>query len=121
MLLAGFTIAGYSLSGMLKNTRVYAASLLRLTLIPAVLIAALFAVKTVVNLLLHTSIDNNLLFLCFFATATPLGLNTVVFPEAYGGSPETGASMTMVSHTLCVLSIPLLYALMTLLFGQFGF
>ena len=46
-----------------------------------------------------------------------LGLNTVVFPEAYGGEPQTGASMTMISHTLCVLSIPLLYAAMVAIFG----
>ena len=52
----------------------------------------------------------------FFA-AMPLGLNTVVFPEAYGGNPETGASMALISHTLCIVSIPLMYALMTLLFG----
>ena len=62
-------------------------------------------------------IGNDVLFLAFFATATPLGLNTVVFPEAYGGNPETGASMAMISHTLCVISIPLMYALMVAVFG----
>ena len=58
-----------------------------------------------------------MLFLTFFATAPALGLNTVIFPEAYGGNPETGASMAMISHTLCVITIPLLYALMVALFG----
>ena len=58
------------------------------------------------------------LFLAFVATATPLGLNTVVFPEAYGGNPKTGASMAMISHTLCVITIPLLYSLMVLIFGE---
>ena len=58
-----------------------------------------------------------MLYLAFFAIAAPLGLNTVVFPEAYGGNPETGASMAMISHTLCILTIPLMYAVMILAFG----
>ena len=117
MLLAGVTIAKYDLLGMIKKKKVYLATLLRLTAIPAVLIAVLFGAKTLAGALFGLSIGNDVLFLCFFATAAPLGLNTVVFPEAYGGNPETGASMAMISHTLCVVSIPLMYALMVALFG----
>lgn len=117
MLVAGFTIANYSIIGMLKKPKVYVASLLRLTLIPTVIIAAVYGIKSLMNIVFSLDIDNNVLYLLFFATATPLGLNTVVFPEAYGGNPETGASMTMISHTLCVLSIPLMYSLMTIIFG----
>lgn len=117
MLLAGFTIANYSFVGMIKNRKVYLASALRLVAIPSVIIGFLFAIKTLANIVFSLDIDNSVLYLTFFATAAPLGLNTVVFPEAYGGNPETGASMAMISHTLCVLSIPLMYALMTIVFG----
>ena len=117
MLLAGVTIAKYDFFGMLKKKKVYVASVLRLTILPAVLITVLFGVKTLANTAFGLSIGNDVLFLCFFATAAPLGLNTVVFPEAYGGNPETGASMAMISHTLCVISIPLMYALMVAIFG----
>ena len=117
MLLAGFTIAKYDLLGMLKKKKVYIATALRLVAIPCVIVSVLFAIKSLANSVFGFSIGNDVLFLAFFATATPLGLNTVVFPEAYGGNPETGASMAMISHTLCVISIPLLYTLMTLLFG----
>ena len=117
MLLAGVTIARFDLAGMLKNKKVYAATLLRLFVIPAVLVAALYGVKVLVHSLFGLDISNDVLFYAFFATAMPLGLNTVVFPEAYGGNPETGASMALISHTLCVLSIPLMYALMIALFG----
>ena len=118
MLLAGFTIASYSFVGMLKKGKVYIATALRLFIIPSVIIAALFGIKELANLIFDLSINNNVLFLCFFATAAPLGLNTVVFPKAYGGDPETGASMAMISHTLCVLSIPIMYALMIAVFGE---
>ncbi len=117
MLLAGATIAKYDFVGMLKKKKVYIASLFRLVIIPAVILATIFAVKTALNSIFDLSISNDVLFLCFFVTATPLGLNTVVFPEAYGGNPETGASMAMISHTFCVVSIPVMYALAVALFG----
>lgn len=117
MLLVGFTVAGYRLPRLLTKKKVYIATALRLVVIPAVIVTALFGIKMLTAAVLHMPIDNTVLFLCFFTVATPLGLNTVIFPEAYGGDPEPGAAMALISHTLCVLTIPLLYALMTLVFG----
>ncbi len=117
MILAGFTIASFPIKDMLSDKKVYIASLLRLTLIPSVLVGSLFLIKELINIIFGLSIGNTVLFLCFFATAAPLGLNTVVFPAAYGRDPKTGASMAMISHTLCVLTIPLMYSLMTVIFG----
>ena len=119
MLLAGFTVARFDLIGMLKNKRVYIASILRLTLIPATIIALLFGIKELLNLAFGFGMSNSALFLSFFALAAPLGLNTVIFPEAYGGDPKTGAGMTLISHTLCVLTIPILLAVMVAIFGEF--
>ena len=119
MLLAGFTVARYSMKRMLTNKRVYAASLLRLIVIPVLILSALFGIKELLSLVLGTAIGATPLFLAFFALASPLGLNTVIFPEAFGGDPETGAGMTVISHTLCVLTIPLLFAAMVAIFGPF--
>lgn len=120
MLLAGFTVARFDVKKMLKNKKVYAASLLRLTVIPTMIISALFGAKTLLGLILGTPIDNSVLFLAFFALAAPLGLNTVVFPESFGGDPEPGAGMTLISHTLCILTIPILLAAMVAIFGPFS-
>ena len=117
MLLAGATIARFDLMGMINKKKVYIATLFRLVIIPTVIMWAVFGIKTAVNSIFDTSIGNEVILLCFFAVATPLGLNTVIFPEAYGRNPETGASMTMVSHTLCVLSIPLMYGIAARVFG----
>ena len=117
MLLAGVTIAKYDFFSMLKNKKVYLASALRLTILPTLTVLFVFGVKTLANTVLEMSIDNDILFLIFFATAMPIGLNTIIFPEAFGGDPETGASMAMISHTLCVISIPLMLALMIAVFG----
>ena len=48
-------------------------------------------------------------FNALIAFATPLGLNTIIYPAAYGGDTKTGASMAMVSHTLSVITIPFMY------------
>lgn len=102
MLLAGFVIGGYPFRKMLLNKKVYAASFVRLICLPAL----------VVMLLRALGADQTLQILAFIAVGTPLGLNTVVFPSAYGGDPQTGASMAMVSHTLSVITIPLMYLLL---------
>ncbi|MBQ1195910.1 MAG: AEC family transporter [Clostridia bacterium] len=117
MLLAGVTIAKYDFLSMLKNKGVYIATALRLTLLPAIIVSFTLGLKMLANAVFDLNIGNDVLFLTFFATAPALGLNTVIFPEAFGGNPETGASMAMISHTLCVISIPLIYALMVTLFG----
>ena len=119
MLVAGITVANYSLSRMMKNKKVYVASVLRLAVLPTALVAAVFGAKELVNLFFGTEINNLVVYLTFFFAAMPLGLNTVVFPEAYGGNPETGASMALISNVLGVVTIPLLFMLMTTLFGAF--
>ncbi|MBE6590066.1 MAG: hypothetical protein E7643_07790 [Ruminococcaceae bacterium] len=119
MLLAGITIARFDLLEMLKNKKVYLATALRLFVFPLLSVALLFGLKELLNAVFSLGIGNNVLYLGFFATGSALGLNTVVFPEAYGGDPRTGASMALISHTLCVISIPLLYSLLVSLFGPF--
>lgn len=118
MLLAGFTVARYDIVKMLKNKKVYIATALRLIVIPAVIVAGIFGIKELIASILGVEINHFVLFLVFFSIGTPLGLNTIIFPEAFGGDPSTGASMAMISHTLCVISIPLMYALMCVVFGQ---
>ena len=117
MILAGVTVARFNVKKMLSDKKVYVATIFRLIFIPALIIAVMYGIITLANAVFSIDISNSFLFLVFFAIATPLGMNTIVFPEAYGGDPSTGAGMTVVSHTLCVITIPLMYALLTLLFG----
>jgi predicted permease len=112
MLLVGFTVAGYHLPRMLTKKRVYIATALRLVLLPAVIVVALFGIKSLTAAVLHMTIDNTVLFLCFFAVATPLGLNTVVIPAAYGRNTSQAAGMALVSHMLSCFTIPLMFLLL---------
>lgn len=102
MVLTGFVIGGYEIVKLLKDAKVYVAAFLRLIVLPALFIVVLKLLGA----------DRDTLILTLFAYGTPLGLNTVVFPAAYGGDTSTGASMAMISHTLCVITIPLMYTLL---------
>ena len=110
MLLTGFVIGGYHVPELLKNGRVYAVALLRLIVLPAVIVAVLWLLGA----------DNRTLFMGMFAFSTALGLNTVVVPAAYDGDTHTGAGMAMISHVGAILTIPLLYAILTMLVGGAG-
>ena len=101
MLLCGFIIADYPFKSLLTDIRVYIATLLRLFVLPIVVLAVLYLCGARADVLPFA----------LFAFATPLGMNTVVYPAAFGGDPKTGAGMALISHTLCVVSIPIMYAL----------
>lgn len=101
MVLTGFIVANYSIKTLAKQKRVYLASVLRLIILPLVFVVALKLLKT----------DNTIIMLTLCATAMPLGLNTVVFPAAYGGDTTPGASMALISHLMSIITIPIMFTL----------
>ncbi len=105
MLLTGLVISRYRFRDLLANKKVYWATLLRLFVIPAVLLSLLRLINK----------DPAVMVCGLFAYAAPLGLNLIIFPASCGEDPSDGASMVMVSHFLCVLTIPLMYSLVTCL------
>ena len=58
---------------------------------------------------LNTHAGNIMARLETYVFVPALGLNTIVYPAAYGGDTKTGASMAMISHVLSVITIPLMY------------
>lgn len=103
MVLTGFVVGGYDLKELLKNKRVYIVSALRLTVLPCVIVACLVLLGA----------DRNTALMAMFAYGAALGLNTVVIPAAHDGDTHTGAAMALISHVGAVVTIPLLYALLT--------
>lgn len=105
MVLAGFIIGGYNFKKLISDKKVYIATLLRLVILPAIIMLALKGIGA----------RDEIMILALIAFGTPLGLNTIVYPAAYGGETQTGASMTMISHTLSVVTIPLMYLIFIVL------
>lgn len=99
MILLGFVVGGYNVKELLTRHQVYIASFLRLLVIPSLMMLILKCIGT----------NEMVMSLSLIAFAAPLGLNTVVFPSAYGGDTKTGASMAMISHTLSVITLPIMY------------
>lgn len=99
MVLTGFVIANYPMRQLWSNKKIYILSALRLFVLPAFFVL----------LLKWLGADNTTLIMCLFCFGTPLGLNTIVFPAAYGGDTSTGAAMAMVSHTFSIITIPVMY------------
>lgn len=105
MLLAGVVIGSYEFKSLFKNIRVYIITFLRLILIPCIIVGTL-------KLL---GMGEDIILFSLIVFATPLGLNTIIFPAAYGGDTKTGASMAMISHLFCVITIPLMYLIFVVL------
>ena len=101
MILTGFIVANYSLKTLASQKRIYLASILRLIILPSIFVIVLKLLKT----------DSTIIMLTLCATAMPLGLNTVVFPAAYGGDTTPGASMALISHLMSVITIPVMFAI----------
>lgn len=105
MILAGFVIGGFNLKSLIINKKVYIATVFRLILIPAFFVMILKLLGA----------NDTVLTLTLICLATPFGMNTIVYPAAYGGDFRTGASMTMISSTLSVITIPLMYLIFIVL------
>ena len=103
MLLTGFIIGGYDAKELLDSRKVYAMTALRLTVLPAIVLTILYLVGA----------DLTVMTMALVAFGAALGLNTIVIPAAYGRDTKPGAAMAMVSHVAVVISIPLMYALLT--------
>ena len=101
MLLTGFVIGEYSLKTLASDKKVYLASVIRLIIVPSAFMAVLLLLKT----------DKDIIRVALCATAMPLGLNTVVFPAAYGGDTTPGAGMALVSHLISVITIPVMFSI----------
>ena len=101
MLLTGIVIGGYSLKKLASDKKIYLASVIRLIILPTVFMLVLLALKT----------DSAIIRAALCATAMPLGLNTVVFPAAYGGDTTPGASMALISHLISIVTIPVMFAI----------
>ncbi|MBE6732471.1 MAG: AEC family transporter [Ruminococcaceae bacterium] len=107
MLLLGVVVGQYNLKEILTNKKAYYASIMRLIIAPTIIVAV-FAVL---------GCSKTALLLILFAFSAPHGLNTVVYPASSGHDASLGASMSIISHTFSIITMPIMYALFTMLLG----
>ncbi len=108
MLLTGMTVAKIDLKKIFKTVGIYAATIVRLIVIPLIVIAVLY--------FLPMSYEMKLCILC--SLSMPLGLNTVVIPGAYGKDTSLAAGMALISHVLSAATIPVIFMLFEKVIGH---
>ena len=100
MILTGFVLAAIPLGPVLLNCKAYLSALVRGILIPGVAFVIMYLLK----------VQNDIIIIAAGTLAMPMGLNSIVFPEAYGGDSITGAKACIVSNIVSVITIPLGFA-----------
>ena len=107
LLMVGYSVADYPFGEVFRRRKSYIFTALRLIVIPlAVILALRFA-----------NISKEITTLILFSMASPCGMNVVVFPAAYGRDCKTGASIVLMSCLGSVITMPLLYAILQVLFA----
>ena len=101
MLLTGITVSAINLKQTFKDVKIYALSIARLVIIP-LFFALVFRFIPV----------SQTTFICAVcALAMPLGTNNIIVPSAYGLDTSHAAGMAIISHIMCVVTIPLVFML----------
>lgn len=101
MILTGVVVSSISLKKTFTNVRIYIVSIVRLVIIPLLFVfaASFFELSEPI-------------YLCALCSlAMPLGLNTIVIPSALGKDTTVAAGMTVISHLLSCITIPLIFSI----------
>ncbi len=106
MLVSGLVISRLPFGKLFGDARAYIVALLRLVLLPAALVAVLYLL----------GVSKELLMIMLILNAMPIGMNTIVFPEAHGIDGTVGAKLVLVSNILCIVTIPMMVLLFLQLF-----
>ena len=103
MMIAGCVIAEKPIKTLVSDWKVYVSSFVKLIGMP--LLALL--VLTLCN------VDPKITLVASVLWAMPFGMNTVVFPEAYGGDGRKGAQLAFVSHAMGIIAIPIIFGIIS--------
>ncbi len=102
MLLTGITVANMDLKKVLSLKSIYAVSFVRLIVFPLIFIAVFKFMPM-----------SQIIKVCTVCSlAMPLGLSTIVVPGGYGKDTSVAAGMTIVSHLLSAVTIPIIFYIM---------
>ena len=105
LLVVGYCIADYPMHDILPTWRTWAFAGIRMIVLPLGFMAIMAAIHAPTMVILLTALT----FAC------PCGMNTVVFPMAYGQDCREGATLVVFTSLMAVVIMPLIYAISTVL------
>jgi len=97
MLLAGMVVSEFDFFSLLKGRNNYIVAALRLLIIPCAIALSLKLLGL-----------ESMVLTALMMHAMPCGMNTIVFPRLVGEDCRAGASMTLITSVLAIITIPLL-------------
>ena len=106
MIMTGITFAFIDVKKVLGDKSIYFVTFLRLIVYPFVFGGIAWLINRYVF-----AFDDTILKCFVISLAMPLGLNTLVIPAAYGRDTSVAAGMAFISHSLSVITIPLVMML----------
>lgn len=106
MTILGIRLAEMDVKQVFTNKPVYASSVLKLVVMPLIAFG-------IVCLLPSLAIEVRVTL--FFIMSMPTATQTLLFSEQYGGEPYTASSAVLLNTVLCVLTIPLISLLLTVI------
>ena len=101
MIVTGLVISSFSLKARLPDRKTVIFTLIRLVAIPACLLGVCFLCEQVVPL------PSAVYPAVVIMGCMPCGLNTIVFPSMVGEDCKIGAKFVLLSHLLCLVTIPI--------------
>jgi predicted permease len=105
MILTGFVLAATPIKPIFTDIRLFVGAILRGVIIPLAFLAVMLLLK----------LPSLYIIVAMVTLSMPMGLNSIVFPEAYGGDSLTGAKSTFMSNVVSIVTIPLMFALLGLI------
>ena len=106
MILTGIVIAGMNVKKVLSSSAVYVITAVKLLVFPLIFVGVIALFPA-----LNFSTTAMICITCLLAM--PLGMNIIVIPSAYGKDVSVGAGLIMVSCLLSVITIPIVFYLLS--------
>lgn len=105
MILTGATVAKSDIVKLLKCGWLYSISAVRLIIYPALYILAVVFIPK------GGFLTETMLICGMSMVSMPMGLNSIVVPAAYGKDTSQAAALSIVTHLLSIITIPLMFLL----------
>lgn len=112
MTILGMKMAEIKFTSLFQSWRMYYVCALKLVVFPCVIVALLLAVKQIFSVGMF---DANVILGFFIAFAMPTAGLASTFADGFGGDTENAVSMTLGTTVLSILTIPVLYWILSYL------
>ncbi len=109
MLIIGINLAKVDLKKLMINAKMYYVSFIKLIAVPSLIIAILFVLK------IYLDVSDELMLGVFISFAMPTAGLAPAYAGIYGGDTEGAVCYTLGTTILSVITIPILYTILTCL------